>query len=62
MKKNSEVPSYPLIFAAIDKFDIATTPQKSPICKIEAFFLYIMAPTFSVYSATFNLHKTDNGN
>ena len=57
IKKNSEVPSYAPIYAAIDKFDIATTPKKSPICKIESFFLYIMAPTFSVYSATFIQHK-----
>ena len=28
IKKNSEVPSYALIFAAFDNFNIATTPKK----------------------------------
>ena len=28
IKKNSEVPIYPLIFAAIDNFNIATTQKK----------------------------------
>ena len=59
IKKNSEVPSYALIFIAeLIKLNITRTTRKN---FNRAFYLYIMAPTFAIYFK-FIYHETGNEN
>ena len=60
IKKNSEVPSNALIFAAeLYKHNLQKLHAKNVFHSCKAFDLYIMAPLFALYSATFFWHEID---
>ena len=60
IKKYSEVPSKSNFRRRINKNNLHNCMQKKVFhyCKI-VFFLYIMAPLFAIYSATFFRHEID---
>ena len=61
IKKNSEVPSKSNFRRRIDKNNLHIKLHAKKVfhyCKI-VFFLYIMAPLFAIYSATFFRHEID---